>query len=168
MLSQATGRKAVNWFSRILRSSAGVRRSESGLHGSDDPGQSWVDEEDDEAHGNDELGHEHGLGVLSGLALGVGQVAAAHAGGAGTEGLADLGSVLGHERQGGGQVAQLVDAQLGTQPAQGRQGVSPRSRAMSRASRMRIMAGSSERLEAASRASGTPRPADSDMATRSR
>ena len=48
------------------------------------------------------------------------------------------------------------------------QGVSPRRRATSRALRMRIMAESSERLDAASSASGTPRPADSDMATRSR
>ena len=58
------------------------------------------------------LGDEHRLGPLTGLALHLGQLPAAQVGGPGGQRLPDLGAVVGDQAERGGQVAQLVDADL--------------------------------------------------------
>ena len=94
-----------------------------------------VEQEDEEAYGEQELGHDHGLGARAGLALGLGELAAAHRARARRQGVADLRTVVRDERQGGGQVTQLVDAQVVAElaePEPRRLAAQPRRRKSSR------------------------------------
>src|SRR5437764_383228 len=71
-------------------------------------GHGRVGKKHQEAEADDELGHQHRLGLLARLALDIGHLAAAQSGGARGERAADLRAVVGGERQRRGHVAQLV------------------------------------------------------------
>ena len=115
------------------------------------------------------LGDQHRLGPLAGPALHLGQLAPPQRRRPGGQRVADLGAVVGDQRERGGQVAQLVDADLLAEPAERRPG------------RDALQPGVRERVADAGRtpsrrrsrpprssASGTPRPPARFIETRSR
>src|SRR4051812_49299928 len=127
-----------------------------------------VGKKDQETGAQQKLRDEHGLGAFTGLSFDVGQLAAAHAGRAGGQGLTYLRPVVGHQREGGGQVAQLVHVDVVAEPAQRLPGRDAGDPGVGEGVADAAYGQPSPTLAAVIRASGTPRPPARFIATRSR